>query len=131
MVVSAERKKLCMGSFDCALCVSLMPRRLKKTMPNSPQQRETDESQGERDSFNKCIERSGSKSRQRTCIHGSFHVNTVIIKTKALLWRPYGKLNLSLLSRMKQSTISLLLEGVLHPPCKVVRRREILRKVIM
>lgn len=56
----------------------------------------------EKDSLDKRLQRSGNKLGQRTCIQGrsfSFHVNTVIIETKAPLWRPYGKLGWSLLSK--------------------------------
>lgn len=71
---------------------------------------------GEKDSLDKRLERSGSKSRQKTCIQGrafSFRVNTVIIETKAPLCRPYGKLGLGLLSKRDRAHCPF--EHVLRP----------------
>lgn len=73
-------------------------------MPNSPRQRWEPE---RKTLQTKCLERSGSRSRQRTCIQGrdfSFRVNTVIIETKAQ--RPCGKLEFEFAFRRRQSTFS-------------------------
>lgn len=80
----------------------------------------------EKDSSDKCLKRSGSKSRKRTCIQGrafSYHVNTVIIESKAPLDRPYGKLGLSLLS--KRDGAHSPFEDVLRPSARSSGRQNL------
>lgn len=71
----------------------------------------------EKYSFHKHLQRSGSKSIQKPCIQGrAFSFHAVIIETKALFWRPYGKLGLSFLSKRDRTHSPF--EDILHPPAR-------------